>query len=303
LRRAVKGGKTFEYDEKYAIEAHHRPFVKKALYFADVAVDERGRNHYFYPPGVDNQAICVSDTGYRSEYSTLLCDAPADLHLCATKDGFQCFPFYVYDEDGSNRRENITDWAQEQFQSHYGDASISKWDLFHYVYAVLHHPRYRERYAGNLKRQLPRIPYAPSLGAFRQFVEAGERLANLHVGYENAEPYDLNEVEDDTAEYDWRVEKMKFVDDAQTVLRYNDFLSLEGIPERAHDYRLGNRSALEWIVNQYKVRTYHRYDITHDPNDPEDEWHIVDLVKRVTTVSVETVDIVENLPDLGLPTE
>jgi Predicted helicase len=85
------------------------------------------------------------------------------------------------------------------------------------------------------------------------------------------------------------------------VLRYNDFLSLEGIPERAHDYCLGNRSALEWIVNQYKVRTYHRYDITHDPNDPEDKWHIVDLVKRVTTVSVETVDLVNDLPPLGLP--
>lgn len=96
---------------------------------------------------------------------------------------------------------------------------------------------------------------------------------------------------------------MKFVDDAQTVLRYNDFLSLEGIPERAHDYRLSNRSALEWLVDQYRVRTYHRYDITHAPNDPEYKWHIVYLVKRVTTVSVETVDIVEDLPDLGLPTE
>jgi predicted helicase len=94
---------------------------------------------------------------------------------------------------------------------------------------------------------------------------------------------------------------MKFTDDAQTVLKYNDFLSLQGIPERAHDYKIGNRSALEWLVDQYRVRTYNRYDITHNPNDPEDKWHIVDLIKRVTTVSVKTVDIVNNLPDLGLP--
>ncbi len=71
----------------------------------------------------------------------------------------QLFPFYTYDEDGTKRGENITDWAVEQFRSHYGDRSITKWDIFHYVYAVLHHPEYRERYAANLKRELPRIPF------------------------------------------------------------------------------------------------------------------------------------------------
>ncbi len=306
LRRSAKNGRKAEYSDQKIREAIFRPFTKKKLYFDETLLNRRGRFPAFYPDEdeearSENRALCISDVGYRTIFSALMTAEPADLHLCASKDTYQFFPFYVYDEDGSNRRENITDWALEQFQSHYGDASIAKWDIFHYVYAVLHHPRYRERYQGNLKRQLPRIPYAPSRAAFRQFVDAGERLATLHVGYEDADPYDLNEVEDDTAEYEWRVEKMKFVDDAQTVLRYNDFLSLEGIPERAHDYRLGNRSALEWLVNQYKVRTYHRYDITHDPNDPDDKWHILDLVKRVTTVSVKTVDIVNNLPDLGLP--
>ncbi|MCS3859452.1 putative helicase [Salinibacter ruber] len=301
LRRAVKSGRKFEHDQKHLRIAHHRPFVQKYLYFQNVAVDERGRNHYFYPPDAENRAICISDTGYRSKYSAFICDEPADLHLCATKDGFQCFPFYVYDEDGKNRRENITDWALSQYRSQYGDSSISKWDIFHYVYAVLHAPRYRDRYQENLKQQLPRIPYSPSKSTFWQLVDAGEQLAGLHLGYEDAEPFELDEVEDENAEYEWRVEKMKFADDDQTVLKYNDFLSLHGIPERAHDYQLGNRSALEWLVNQYRVRTYNRYDITHDPNDPDDKWHIVDLIKRVTTVSVKTVDIVNDLPDLGLP--
>ena len=86
----------------------------------------------------------------------------------------QCFPFYLYDKDGSNRRENITDWALNEFRTHYSDPNITKWDIFHYVYAVLHHPEYRERYAANLKRELPRIPYPPN---FRDFATAGERLA------------------------------------------------------------------------------------------------------------------------------
>jgi predicted helicase len=302
LRRNAKNGRKAQYEKQRIRNALYRPFTKKPLYFDDILLNRRGIFPRAFPStDEENKVLCVTDKGSEKPFMAMVTDVIADLHVTAPATTAQCFPFYVYDEGGSNRRENVTDWAQEQFQSHYEDSSISKWNIFHYVYAVLHHPRYRERYQGNLKRQLPRIPYAPSLSAFRQFVEAGERLAELHVGYEDAAPYDLNEVEDDSADYDWRVEKMKFVDDAQTILRYNDFLSLEGIPERAHDYRLGNRSALEWLVDQYRVRTYNRYDITHDPNDPNDEWHIVDLVKRVTTVSVETVDLVNDLPPLGLP--
>ena len=98
-------------------------------------------------------------------------------------DPHQCFPFYIYDEDGSNRRENITDWALAHFREHYQDETITKWDIFHYVYALLHHPAYRETYAANLKRELPRIPFAPD---FPAFAEAGRKLAELHVDYEAA---------------------------------------------------------------------------------------------------------------------
>ena len=137
----------------------------------------------------------------------------------------QCFPFYTYDEDGTNRRENVTDWALGRFRSHYGDAAITKRDVFHYVYAVLHHPVYRERYAGVLKRQLPRMPFAPG---FRAFAEAGARLAALHVGYAEADPYPLQEIEGD-GPMQWRVEKMR-LRDGGTRLVYNDWLTLDGIP-------------------------------------------------------------------------
>lgn len=128
-------------------------------------------------------------------------------------------------------------------------------------------------------------------------VEAGQQLADLHVGYEDVEPYPLDENE--SGQLEWRVEKMRWRQN-KTAIKYNDFLTLEGIPKRAHDYRLAHKSALGWLKSRYRIKTYNRYDITHDPNDPDDRWYIVDLIKRVTRVSVETVEIVENLPDLAL---
>ena len=216
----------------------------------------------------------------------------ADIHL--TGDS-QCFPFYTYDEDGSNRRENITDWALSAFRSHYGDPSICKWDIFHYVYGLLHHPDYRSRYEKNLKRDLPHIPFAPE---FRAFASAGEELADLHVNYESAEPYALKMVEAEGKPLNWLVEKMRFSKD-KTAIVYNDFLTLSGIPPAALEYRLGNRSALEWVVNQYQVKTDKRSGIVNDPNRADDPQYIVNLIKRVVSVSLRTVEIVKALPAAG----
>ena len=115
-------------------------------------------------------------------------------------------PYYTYDEDGSNRRENITGWALDRFRAHYRDDTITKWDIFHYVYGLLHHPAYRERYQANLKRELPRIPFAPD---FRSFSEAGARLAHIHVHYEDQPQHPLAQIETPDAPLDWRVEKMR----------------------------------------------------------------------------------------------
>jgi predicted helicase len=229
----------------------------------------------------------------------LATDKLPDLHLCASTDGFQCFPFYTYDEDGGNRRENITDWALEEFRSHYKDKSISKWDIFHYVYSVLHHPTYRERYAANLKRELPRIPFAPD---FHSFASAGKRLAELHVEYEKQPEYPLEMIEAEDAPLGWRVEKMRLSKD-KTRIVYNDFLTLAGIPPEAFEYRLGNRSALEWVIDQYQVTTDRRSGITNDPNRADDPQYIIRLIGQVTTVSLETMKIIRALPDLGIEAE
>jgi predicted helicase len=205
----------------------------------------------------------------------------------------QCFPFYTYSEDGSNRRENITDWALKQFQEQYGP-EVTKRDIFHYVYAVLHSPQYRERYAENLKRELPRIPFVDR-EAFPIFVETGAHLADIHLNYERAKEYPLQWIENRDVPFSWRVTKMQLSKD-KTQIKVNESLTLGGIPAECFEYRLGNRSALEWVIDQYQISTDKRSGITSDPNRADDEEYIVRLVGRVITVSVETVKLVKALP-------
>jgi predicted helicase len=200
----------------------------------------------------------------------------------------------MYDEDGSNRRENITDWALEEFRKHYADATITKWDIFHYTYALLHSNEYRERYAANLKRELPRIPYAPD---FRTFALAGKDLTDLHVNYEQQPEYPLERIETPNAKLTYRVEKMRLGRDKSSLF-YNDFLTLSGIPPETYEYRLGNRSALEWVIDQYQVSTDKRSGITNDPNREDDPEYILRLIAKVIYVSLETVKIVKSLPQL-----
>ncbi len=184
-----------------------------------------------------------------------------------------------------------------EFRKHYGDDTISKWDIFHYTYGILHHPEYREKYQANLKRDLPHIPFAPD---FWGFANAGAQLADIHVNYESQPKYDgLKYIETPDMPIDWRVEKMKLSKD-KTQLVYNDFLTIDGISAEAFDYRLGTRSALEWIVDQYRVKTDKRSGIVNDPNRADQPRYIVDLIGRVITVSLQTVDIVGALPDLGV---
>ena len=214
-----------------------------------------------------------------------------DLHL--TGDS-QCFPFYTYAEDGSNRQENLTDWALKTFQQHYRSRKLTKWDIFYYVYGLLHHHDYRDKYAANLKRELPRIPYAPD---FWTFAKAGQQLAELHLHYETQPEYPLRLVSKEPL--NWRVGKMKLSKD-KTSLIYNDTLTFTGIPPETFEYRLGNRSALEWVIDQYQVSQDKRSGIVNDPNRlDEEERYIARLIGRVVTVSVKTVAIVKGLPRIS----
>ncbi len=295
LKAKLKRATTAEYVEHKVRESHYRPFTKSNFYFDRVLNDVVYVFPSIFPISEterENRVICVSSVGSSKSFQSLMVNVIPDFHL--TGDS-QCFPFYIYDEDGTNRRENITDWALTEFRTHYGDDAITKWDIFHYNYGLLHHPDYREKYEANLKRDLPHIPFAKD---FWGFAEAGNRLAEIHVNYESQPEYnELKFVQNPDAQLDWRVVKMKLSKD-KTSLTYNDFLTLSGIPSKAHNYRLGTRSALEWIVDQYRVKTDKRSGIVNDPNRADDPQYIVKLIGQVITVSLETVDIVENLPSL-----
>ena len=297
LKLDLKRGRIAEYAEDKVRNSLYRPFTKLNLFLDRVMNEEVYVFPSIFPiPEIEqkNRVICVSGIGGNKPFHTLM----AEMIPCLDSlEKTQCFPFYTYDEDGGKRRENITDWALARFRAHYRDESIGKWDIFHYVYAFLHHPDYRERYGVNLKRDLPRLLYTPDFWAF---AKAGQRLGEIHIGYEEVPEYPLHFIENREVPIDWRVEKMKLSKD-KTQLVYNDFLTLEGIPAKAFDYRLGNRLALEWVIDQYRVKTDKRSGIVNDPNRPDAPRHIVKLIGKVIAVSLETVEIVEGLPDLGVP--
>ena len=298
LRQHLQRGRHAEWTENKVRTSLYRPFTKSNLFFDRVLNNCVYLFPSFFPTPEtesENRAICLTDQGSEKPFMTVMSDQLTDLHVVSPGCSAQCFPFYTYDEDSTNRQENITDWALTAFQIHYGDDTITKWDVFHYTYALLHHPVYREKYEMNLKRDLPHIPFAED---FWGFSKSGAALADLHVNYESVPKYDkLRKVETPGMQVNWDVEKMKLSKD-KTQLTYNDFLTLDGIPVEVYDYKLGTRSALEWVVDQYRVKTYKRSGIKNDPNREDEPRYIVDLIARVINVSLKTVEIVENLPAL-----
>jgi predicted helicase len=269
LKQALAGGQLINFDSRKARQALYRPFAQKWLYFDGIV------NHRVYQwPKIGGAVIWVKtgvDWPCFALMSELICD-----HL--PQGGSQCFPV-----------SHLKDSAINQFRQHYSDQSISKEDIFHYIYALLHHPGYRERYAANLKRELPRIPFAPD---FVAFATAGRELARLHVGYESLDPWPLEFVENKGVPYSERVTKMKLSADKLSIqVNESLSLSLSGIPPETFEYRLGSRSALEWIIDQYQVKG------ESDPNREDDPGYIVRLVGQVVRVSVATVEIVKSLPD------
>jgi len=289
----------------------YRPFSKRNVYWDNTFIDRSGQFPYFFPTPAseqENRVICVSGIGSSKQFHVLMTNTIPCLDLI---EKTQSFPYYIYDEDGGNRRENITDWALAQFQAAHG-AEVTKWDIFYYVYGVLHDPHYRTRFADNLKKDLPRIPILPTFGAYR---DAGKRLAELHVHYEAQPRYRLTWEQSRNADGkavapSYQVQKMKALSTEKhadgyalvNAVQVNPTLRLEGIPLEASAYRLGNRSALEWVIDQYQVKEDKRSGIISNPNTySENERYIVELIERVVWVSVETVKTVAGLAEAPSP--
>ncbi|KTT52949.1 damage-inducible protein [Pseudomonas oryzihabitans] len=304
------------------VQSLYRPFSKSWLYF-----DRHFNNCVYQMPrifpsaGAENLVIGVSAAGEKVAFSALISRQVPSLHFVDI-EGSQCFPLYLYDEaaqisdndlfavpleGGLRRRDAITDAGLAHFQSAYPGESLSKEDLFYYVYGVLHSPDYRERFADNLSKELPRIPTVKKAIDFWFFSKAGRALADLHLNYETVEPYPLTiEAKGLLTNADYRVEKMKFAKkgDKSTVI-YNQRITLKGIPEAAWDYVVNGKAALDWVMERQAVRTDKASGIVNDAND----WAIetmgnprypLELFQRVVTVSLKTQSIVNSLPALDI---
>jgi predicted helicase len=296
LKNYLKSGTIAQFHNARIRESLYRPFTRMFLYYDHILNDRPAHFNQIFPHFVsqsENRIIIVPSFGSK-QVSFFMAQLIPDLNFFTGSTPIQCFPFYTYAKDGNNRQENITDWALAQFQNHYRDINISKLDIFHYIYAVLSHPQYSKKYATNLKRELPRMPFAPD---FWEFAKAGKQLAELHVNYERQNEFPLKWLENKNAKVNYRVERMTLSRD-KTQIIYNDFLTLGGIPSEAFEYHLGNRSALEWVIDQYQVSTDKRSSIVNDPNKLDAPQYIISLIGKVVTVSLETVKIINSFPEL-----
>lgn len=323
LKGDVRKQKEYEFEDENIVTGLYRPFTKERLYFSRRFNEMIYQMHKLFPhAGSENLVIAVAGVGASKGFSALLSSTPPNYH---TLDTGMYFPLYYYDEapkgdllsaagnDGLIRRDAISDAALATFRKTYANArgaDIGKEDLFYYVYGILHSPEYKTRFEADLKKQLPRIPFARDFWAFSQ---AGRELAQWHLNYETVEPYPLQQMGEldlgDSALY--RVQKMawakrrdenkRLVED-KTTLIYNSRITLGGIPSEALDYIVNGKPALEWIIERYAVTTDKDSGIVNNPNDwateHDDPAYILNLFKRLVRVSLETVRIVKSLPAL-----
>ena len=328
----LKNGNLHAVNTGDLVRSLYRPFAKEWCYANKSWNWTRHLMPRYFPnneAAESNIVICVTGIGETKAFTALVANLVPNLHAVA---GAQCFPLYLYDEQdsekatsesqnadlftapekkaGRQRRDAITAAGLAHFQSAYPGEQFSKEDVFYYVYGLLHSPDYRERYADNLSKELPRIPRVKTAADFWAFSKAGRKLAELHLNYETVEPYPLKiESSCKLTVADYRVEKMKYgkkgKDKDLTTLHYNDKITLTGIPLEAYDYIVNGKPALDWVVERQCVKTDKDSGIVNDAND----WAVetmgnprypLELFMRVVTVSLETMKIVNGLPALDI---
>lgn len=335
-------GKTYSFADGESRSALYRPFFKQNLFWYKPLVEMLYQIPKFLPTSnSDNLFICVSGVGVTKDFTCIITDQLPDLEVIGKS---QCFPLYWYEErdvtqaslfdDDTNedkyiRRDGITDWILKEVRKRFGNSkAITKEHIFYYVYGILHSPQYRERFAADLKKSLPRIPIVDDVQDFMAFYKAGKALAELHLNYEKVPPsLDVTahiadtvytEPTDDApfgyTKYDhFRVYKMvfpkvrnetgKLVPNKSSII-YNSNITIEDIPAKAYEYIVNGKSAIEWLMERYAVTQDTKSLIINDPNDWSKEHgkpsYIYDLLLSVINLSVQTVDIVNSLPKLKL---
>ena len=309
-------------------EGLYRPFFKQHLLFYRPLNEMMYQIPTLFPTSNQrNLVICVECIGARRDFTALITDCIPDLHVL---EAAQCFPLYWYDDSTADiadlfsapqsdadryvRRDGVTDWILSTARKQYG-SRVTKEDIFYYVYGILHAPDYRTTFAADLKKSLPRLPLVESPDDFWAFSRAGRSLAELHLGYERVEPYAgcrtiYSPLTNRGDEISYLIDdKMRFGKlDSKTadkrIIHYNAGITIENIPLEAYDYVVNGKSAIEWVMERYAVKTDPASQITNDPNDwcreHDDPKYIYNLLLRLITVSLETMKIVRALPKLKL---
>ncbi len=288
LRDRFQRGERIIYDDALRVASLWRPFVTKQYMANDGLNDRLTSNHYQMFGRSLKQFNWVINVCINSkEFYIMASDKIVDYHFVGDT---QCLPLYRYTGNGE-RVSNITEWGLRQFREHYGDDGITAEDIFAYTYAVLHDPVYRHDYQVDLLREFPRLPFYSQFHHWRQM---GQELLDLHIGFESVEPYPLERV-DSAAELG---RPRLGADKAQGIIVLDGQTALRGVPPQAWEYRLGSRSALEWVLDQYKERK---------PRDPtiaelfntyrfaDHKERVIDLLGRVCAVSVKTMDVVDDM--------
>lgn len=331
LKNSFSKSQSLQFNQHAFRKSLYRPFIKTNLYFDKYLNEMQLKMPYFFPPKQDNKVIIVSGLGARSGFSCLISDSIFSLD---TIEKGQSFPLYLYEEvtqdkpigsgdlfDNSldltisetkyERKDGISDEGLQHFKTAYPREQITKEDIFYYVYGLLHSEEYRERYADNLTKELPRIPCVKKAEDFWAFSKAGCDLAHWHLNYETIEPYKAmldtgSTPYNQLTDKDFYVEKMKFAKKGEkgTVV-YNKRITIKDIPLEAYDYVVNGKPALEWVMERQGVSTHKDSGIVNDAND----WAIetmgnaaypLELFLRVITVSLETIKIVKTLPKLDI---
>jgi predicted helicase len=314
FKQDIERGTIFKFNKENIYVGFHRPFCRQYLYFSKELNDMTYQMPKLFPKiGIKNYLICVSGLNTRLDNtSVLITDCITDLNILDS--GTQCFPLYWYEkkqhaqgslfekvEDEYIRHDAVSDFILDQAHTRYG-LKVAKEDIFYYVYGLLHSPGYRETFANDLKKMLPRLPLVEKPADFWAFSEAGRKLAGLHLNYE--EQKKPPEVTVTGLEHkNFTVTKMSFPAKGKTsTINYNACITIANIPEKAYRYIVNGKSAIEWIMERYAVTTHKESGITNDPNDWAIEHgnprYILDLLLSVITVSVKTADIIDSLPKL-----
>ena len=323
LSRGLKAPK-YIYEQTALRVGTYRPFNKQFVYFNRHLDDMVYQLPSIFPErDISNTGFMIMAPRPNTQFAVLAVNSIPDLSYFTYTAQF--FPRYTYaehsadmlessqgDDNSVTRIDNISDKALGDYRAAYG-SQVTKDDIFYYVYGLLHSPEYRAEFAADLKKMLPRIPMVATADDFRMFIAAGRELATLHIGYESVEPYPFTVsgepsaglTETELFDY-YHVEKMRFGGRGSakdhSVVIYNSRITVSGIPDEAYEYLLGSRSAIEWIIERYQVKTDKASGIVNDPNDWSREVrnprYILDLLARVVTVSMETVRIVRSLPAL-----